>query len=570
MDTQTPPVPTVETESPPQIVHVPRAVGGIPAHTVLMAQLMCAVLVVLPILGYNIWSEGKSLLLMERQFVSSLTTALASHQLTLTTSTKSLLLSMSRAPVMYSGNSSTIHSYLRQVGADMPNYDAILVFTPQGHVLAGIKNGKPLLVSSQTVRSRDYFRDALLNDGFVVNSSLLLDNGNTVLPMTMPVRKPGTHEPVAYLMAAVSMSEQALIMQSMASDADSTIALFDAKFTPLSVTSRAKSSSNAAAALSEQNIQHLLGDKAFNFSEESHRPKQTFSIKSPSGMAFVGSAAALGLSQENPYLYIVVLNRQPTWQEFISQRYIWLIAIMLGVSLLGLYVSARVGKFYFADGLTRMAAVAEHIRSGDLTERCGAISGCREIQVASAGFDLMLSVLERNTAELYQLSLMDPLTGLWNRRHFGEVAKQELEAAARNRYSVTVAMADIDHFKHVNDTYGHSIGDVVLQQFSRILRGNIRGSDLLARYGGEEFIFLLPNTDATGAHVLLEKLRTLTESLVVAAPDGREIRFTASFGATTTLSYTTPIEVQLAGLNAKADAALYMAKTAGRNQVIII
>lgn len=570
MDTPTPPLLTAETEKDATKPSEHRVIGGIPAHSVLMTQIVCVLLVLLPILGYNIWAEAKATLLMERQFVASIVNSLSAHQNTITTSTRSLMLSMVRAPIMFSSNSEGIHKYLQQVASELPSYDAFLVFTSEAEVLAGIRKGQPLQVSADTVRKRDYFKQALAHDEFVVNSALLLDNGNTVLPMTMPIHKDGETKPVAYLMAAVSLSRQALTMQNMASGAGTTVALFDTNYTPLFMSSGSINRGEAATSLLAQDVPQFLRKNAFHYADEALSVKQTFRLQAPSGVKFVGSIASLSLRSEEPYLYIAVFSRQSSWQEFVTQRYLWLISFMLVIGLLGLYVSARVGKFYFADGLERMATVAELTRKGDLSLRCGKLSGCREIQVTSWAFDLMLAVVERNTTELYQLSLLDPLTGLWNRRHFGDAAIQELALAIRQQYPVTVVMADIDHFKAVNDTYGHSVGDVVLQQFSRTLRGNIRGSDLLARYGGEEFILLLPNTDATGASILLEKLRAMTEALAVAIPDGRNVHFTASFGAATAASFTATPDSILSSLQAKADAALYMAKSAGRNQVVII
>lgn len=547
-----------------------RDVHGLPAHSVLMAQVLCALLVLLPILGYIIWKEGKATLQMQRQFALSIVHSLASHQLTLTTSTKSLLLSMTRAPIMHSGNPDAIHEYLLQVGNELPNYEAFLVFDPQGETIAGLRKGKPLRVSSEIVRKRAYFKEALERNDFSVNSALLLDTGNTVLPMTMPIRNAPNEKPFAYLMAAVSLSRQTLFMQNMANDDKITVAVFDGGYRPLFTSSGSARRSDAAVALLGQDIPSFLQENAFHYTETTYNSRQTFLLESPNGLRFTGAVAALNMPDEAPYVYIAVLMRLPSWQEFVEQRYLWLIAAMLLASLLGLYVSARVGKFFFTDGLERMATVAELTRKGDLSMRCGKMDGCREIQVTSMAFDHMLAVVERNTTELYQLSLMDPLTGLWNRRHFGEAALQELTFAARQQYPVTVVMADIDHFKLVNDTHGHGTGDQVLQHFAKVLRGNIRGSDLLARYGGEEFVLLLPNTDSAGAAVLLEKLRAMTESLVVPTSDGKEVRFTASFGAATGTPNATQPEILLETLQSKADAALYASKSSGRNRVTLI
>jgi len=161
------------------------------------------------------------------------------------------------------------------------------------------------------------------------------------------------------------------------------------------------------------------------------------------------------------------------------------------------------------------------------------------------------------------LSQLDSLTGLYNRRHFFTVADQELERNARNHHCIAVIMLDIDHFKSINDSHGHRMGDMVLQEVAQKIRDTIRTTDTPCRYGGEEFAILLPETDLTASEVIGCRLRQVMEAMRVETGNGT-IMITASVGiASLTEGDYTKADV----LVEMADQALYEAKKAGRNQV---
>jgi diguanylate cyclase len=168
---------------------------------------------------------------------------------------------------------------------------------------------------------------------------------------------------------------------------------------------------------------------------------------------------------------------------------------------------------------------------------------------------------ERRKAE--QLSLKDPLTGLANRRHFFAVAAKEFERKNRHRHSLTVMLLDIDHFKNVNDTYGHGVGDQVLQKVADTITGTIRSSDLACRFGGEEFAVLLPETDREAAIRLGERLLRNIEQGGFATDKGA-IFISASMGIA---ALAEEEEASSNLLLERADQMLYQAKNAGRNQL---
>jgi diguanylate cyclase (GGDEF)-like protein len=161
-----------------------------------------------------------------------------------------------------------------------------------------------------------------------------------------------------------------------------------------------------------------------------------------------------------------------------------------------------------------------------------------------------------------RLSITDGLTGLWNRRHFELMAAQELARSRRFGEPLSILMIDIDHFKSVNDQFGHQAGDAVLIEVASRLTYMVREVDLMARYGGEEFGTLLPKTDLKGASVLADRIRTAIADEPFEV-DGRELEVTVSIGAAVHPGHGDT----LVALLATADVALYRAKAAGRNRV---
>jgi diguanylate cyclase (GGDEF)-like protein len=159
----------------------------------------------------------------------------------------------------------------------------------------------------------------------------------------------------------------------------------------------------------------------------------------------------------------------------------------------------------------------------------------------------------------------DPLTGVFNRRALEEILSVEHSRSLRNQSPLSVVMLDIDYFKHLNDRYGHSVGDQVLVLIAGILVKNTRDYDSVARFGGEEFIILLPSTQADKAKKVAEKLRAKIEQHNYSVENKQKIEITASFGVT---SCDLAEEAWLNVLE-RCDKALYLAKESGRNKVIV-
>jgi diguanylate cyclase (GGDEF)-like protein len=168
-------------------------------------------------------------------------------------------------------------------------------------------------------------------------------------------------------------------------------------------------------------------------------------------------------------------------------------------------------------------------------------------------------------SRLYNLAVFDGLTSVHVRRYFDAWLPKEFERAKRYGNELTLIMVDIDRFKHVNDTYGHQVGDIVLQEVARIIKASIRESDLVARYGGEEFILGLPETNLNGAELFAERLRKRVEDNQITTQD-HVLNVTISLGV---CNFRTSDPSTRLDFVRFADRALYQAKGSGRNKYIL-
>lgn len=170
---------------------------------------------------------------------------------------------------------------------------------------------------------------------------------------------------------------------------------------------------------------------------------------------------------------------------------------------------------------------------------------------------------KKTEQQLERLARTDPLTGLSNRRDFMEIAEQEAARTMRSGDTLSFLMLDVDHFKHVNDTYGHQAGDAVLVRLGELCRLALRGYDTVGRVGGEEFAALLPKTSSEQALAVAQRMRSMIDEAEVPLENGTRLHFTVSIGVATLAGELANIET----LQSQADHALYEAKRTGRNRV---
>ncbi len=227
----------------------------------------------------------------------------------------------------------------------------------------------------------------------------------------------------------------------------------------------------------------------------------------------------------------------------------------IGVSLTALVVAAHF-RYRFA----RLVKAAERIAKGDYAIHVTARGAGLEGRLAAAVNDISGAL-----ADTHDRATFDRLTGVANRQALLAELFSEVVRATRYDRPLSVAFVDIDHFKAVNDTYGHGVGDVVLRGVAQTLSENLRGSDMIGRYGGEEFMLILTETDVEEGAVLAEKLRTLVQRQRFAVEGGQHIAVTISIGIAGGIGN----KVRMETLIRDADAAMYSAKSLGRNQTYI-
>ena len=171
--------------------------------------------------------------------------------------------------------------------------------------------------------------------------------------------------------------------------------------------------------------------------------------------------------------------------------------------------------------------------------------------------------------EINTLSITDPLTQCYNRGYLIKYLTREIKRSIRYSNNLYIVMSDIDHFKNINDRYGHQAGDLVLQKFVSLIKNSFRNEvDWLARYGGEEFILVLPETGRNGAWQATERIRGQVSEMVIPVKDGK-IQITASFGISGFESHSPVKNISADVLIEEADKCLYRAKREGRNRVVL-
>lgn len=248
-----------------------------------------------------------------------------------------------------------------------------------------------------------------------------------------------------------------------------------------------------------------------------------------------------------------------------------LVCIILATILL--IVAAWYGaEIFMLRSIRTLLAVAKHVESGSLDARTGLLPGKDELAQLGRAFDNMAQALQsrdvnlkRVLLDLEKQAITDPLTELYNRRFLYDVLPRELARAWRKTTPVAVMMIDIDHFKRVNDTYGHETGDLVIKEVAHVIKSIVRGSDYTCRYGGEEIVVVLAEAPAESAQLRAESIRSAVQALEITCVNRKPVKVTVSIGIAI-------YPVHGADTNAllrAADEALYEAKGAGRNRVVV-
>ena len=244
------------------------------------------------------------------------------------------------------------------------------------------------------------------------------------------------------------------------------------------------------------------------------------------------------------------------------ERSRWTIGITAAVSLLTILAAVVMIGRLIAASVDRLVAGAERFASGDRDHRIE-IQVPPELHRVAAEFNRMIGRIRDSEEALSDLARRDGLTRLLNRRAFDEALGEAFERMQRMGEPAALLMLDLDHFKGVNDRYGHAAGDDVLRAVSKAMATHVRSFDRVFRVGGEEFAVLLTGTDTAEAEITGQRLRKVIEAERIPV-EGGEIAPTVSIGVATASDVS-----ELKSLVAAADAALYRAKSEGRNRVVV-
>jgi len=250
-------------------------------------------------------------------------------------------------------------------------------------------------------------------------------------------------------------------------------------------------------------------------------------------------------------------------QQLKAQSYLLSLLTLLAVSL-----ASWLMAYYITLPMKKLMSCIDHVSTGKFESRSQAIKHRDEFGLLALKFDnmtqkikIMHDQLTGENRELYHQSILDSLTGLYNHRHLLERGEYCIATAKRHNNALSCLIIDIDHFKEINDKFGHPFGDFVLSGIAELFRYQLRKSDILSRYGGEEFVILMPDTNGNNAMIVAEQIRYKIESHLFVQGDN-EHRITISIG----VAEYNRLDHKIMDILSRADTALYQSKNNGRNQ----
>lgn len=302
-----------------------------------------------------------------------------------------------------------------------------------------------------------------------------------------------------------------------------------------------------------------------------HFPNRPTAYTSHSEQAVVGIGARV---PNTDWSVVAEMKKSDAYADIIKMGKITLLIVGLLLMAMGLF--AYLLGHTIVKPLKRLSGEAGRVAGGNLEVNVP-VHGNSEVSYLTQVFNHMVANLRRSqdeisqahealiekNRELHRLSITDSLTGIFNRKHVMDLFDMEFIRTQRYGTPFSVLIADLDHFKVVNDTYGHLAGDSVLRRIAQAMVESVRACDHVGRYGGEEFVVVLPNTDIDGAMDMADRIRQ-TIRLVTFNNDGEEFSMTLSIGVAVCRDDDKSVEAILK----RADDALYRAKANGRNQVI--
>lgn len=270
----------------------------------------------------------------------------------------------------------------------------------------------------------------------------------------------------------------------------------------------------------------------------------------------------VGTLDQIHYLLHREINKRLALAHAAKRRILLIIVSVFGVALGASVLAGTALARSILLPLKALEEGADRFGEGNLSHRVTLITK-DELGQLARGFNAMAEKLEKSQAALQYLSIRDDLTGLYNRRHFHLLLKDEVERWRRYGRPFSLLMLDIDHFKAINDTYGHQAGDEALRTAAALVNRAVRPVDRVCRYGGEEFAIILSETSSSGGLAMAERILEVMGTQTIFVDQGQAVNLTVSIGAA-----SFPEDARSEDdLIISADRALYAAKHAGRNRV---
>ncbi len=415
------------------------------------------------------------------------------------------------------------------------------------------------------VSDRDYFRMAMSSGKFSVGSFLIgRAHGLPALNLAYPVlAADGRAIAVAYASLSLdTLEEQELQRYSVANKRmQRVVTIIDysgvvlAQFPQI----RAKIGEKVP---NPRVLEQVLGRKSGLFTETD-----------PDGVERIYAFDSAGVNPDGKAALQVVVSTPSSVIYAEAARTLRQTVIGIGLVTLLLFVLAWFGAEVF---VTRrfhiLLGMTERVRAGDFSARTGFSAGREELNRLGLAFDEMARELQRRDAllqdaleRLRSQAVTDELTGLFNRRYLWSALEAELVRARRKRMPMAVMLFDIDHFKILNDRWGHEAGDLVLQGIAQVARRVVRGTDIVARHGGEEFVVVMPEAGEEVAMLRARELRVRIAELSISYQGQSLGKITVSIGVAVSADASHSGDT----LVREADTAMYEAKTRGRDQVVV-
>lgn len=446
-----------------------------------------------------------------------------------------------------------VHGLYRTMGLILPNGDIFCNATTSPQEL------------KVNVADRDYFRMAMSSGKFSVGGYIVgRATGLPAINLAYPViGSNGRVVAVAYAALNLGIFEEQSELRDGTSGAD-----FERVVTILDY---------AGAVLAQFPANYAkLGEKTPNtkvLERILERRSGLFTEFDPLGVERIYAFDSVGTNPDGKSSVYVVVSTPSSTVHADTDRALRQTVIAIAVVTVLLFVLAWFGAEMFITRRFRvLLAMTERVRAGDFSARSGFSEGREELNRLGVAFDEMACELQSRDAllqdalqRLRSQAVTDELTGLYNRRHLWNALEAELARARRKCLPMAVMLFDIDHFKKLNDQWGHEAGDMVLQNLAQVVRRVVRGTDIVARHGGEEFVVVMPEAGEEVAMLRARELRVRIAELSLSYQGNQLGKVTVSIGVAVSMDASQSGDL----LVREADAAMYEAKTRGRDQVVV-